>query len=92
MRKTSDATTWKILTFVGASGAVLATNWLLKNLWHASTGKKPPTNPAAKETAWSEALMWTAASSLAAGLAKLVAKRQAAQFKRGSIPALGVNG
>ena len=87
----SDDLTWKALTFVAATGATLATHWALKNAWAASTGKKPPTNPAARQTAWSEALIWTAASSLAGGLAKLVAKKQAGEWKAGDVPVLGVS-
>ncbi|OZC03755.1 DUF4235 domain-containing protein [Rubricoccus marinus] len=87
--KISDDTTWKALTFVAATGAALTTHWALKNGWQAITGKKPPTNPAARETAWTEALIWTAASSLAGGLAKLVAKRHAGAFKEGDVPVLG---
>ena len=88
--KISDDTTWKALTFVAATGAAFTTHWALKNVWHAATGKKPPTNPAARETAWTEALIWTAASSLAGGIAKLVAKRHAGAIKAGDVPALGV--
>lgn len=88
----SDETTWKALTFAAATAAALTTHTLLKKGWHAATGTKPPTNPAARETAWTEALIWTAASSLAGGIAKLVAKRQAGAFKAGDVPVLGVDG
>ena len=88
--KISDETTWKALTFAAATGAALVTHWALKNGWHAATGKTPPTNPAARQTAWTEALVWTAASSLAGGIARLVAKRQAGALKRGDVPVLGV--
>ena len=88
--KISDEATWKLVTFAAATAAAFATQWALKNAWHASTGEKPPTNPAAKETAWSEALIWTAASSLAGGLAKLIAKRHAGALKSGNVPVLGV--
>ena len=87
----SDNTTWKALTFVAATGAALGTHTLLKKGWLAATGKKPPTNPAARQTAWTEALIWTAASSLAGGIAKLVAKRQAGALKAGDVPVLGVD-
>ena len=88
--KISDDTTWKVLTFLAATGATFATHTLLKKAWFASTGTKPPTNPAARETQWTEALIWTAASSLAGGIAKLIAKRQAGAFKSGDVPVLGV--
>ena len=86
--KISDETVWKALTFVAAGGAALLTRAALKRGWSAVTGNEPPANPAAVDTAWSEALAWTAASSLIAGVARLVAKRQAGHLKRGRIPVL----
>jgi hypothetical protein len=86
--KISDDTAWTLLMSAGAFGASFATKALLQKSWRGLTGKKPPTNPAAAETAWSEALVWTAATSLAAGLARLIAKRQAARFKAGDVPTL----
>ena len=88
--KISDETTWKALTFVAAGGAALLTRAALKRGWLLTTGKEPPANPAASDTAWSEALAWTAASSLIAGIARLIAKRQAGHLKRGRIPILGL--
>ena len=90
MLRISDDATWKALTFAAATGVTLATHTLLKRAWKAATGTKPPTNPAAAETAWTEALIWTAAASLTGGLAKLAAKRGAGALKRGSVPVLGV--
>ena len=72
----------------GAFGASFLTKSMLQKSWRGLTGKKPPTNPAALETAWSEALVWTAATSLAAGMAQLIAKRQAAKLKAGNVPTL----
>lgn len=87
----SDDTAWKVATFAAATGAALATNWALKRAWASATGTKPPTNPAARETAWTDALIWTAASSLAGGIAKLAAKRKAGEMKSGNVPVLGID-
>jgi hypothetical protein len=86
----SDETAWKALTFVAAGGAALFTRTALKRGWLLTTGKQPPSNPASVDTAWGEALAWTAASSLIAGVARLVAKRQAGHLKQGRIPVLGL--
>ena len=86
--KISDDAAWKLMMAAGAFGASFATKALLQKSWRGLTGKKPPANPAALETAWSEALVWTTATSLAAGLAQLVAKRQAARLKSGPVPTL----
>ncbi|MDX1420833.1 MAG: DUF4235 domain-containing protein [Rubricoccaceae bacterium] len=86
--KISDETTWKAVTFAAAAGAAFATRFVLKHGWRTATGKEPPANPASADTAWSEALTWTVASSLVVGVARLVAKRQAGLLKRGEVPAL----
>ena len=86
--KFSDETAWKALTFAAAAGAAALTRYALKHGWHTATGKEPPANPASVDTAWSEALTWTVASSLVVGLARLVAKRQAGKLKHGHVPAL----
>ena len=86
--KISDETAWKALTFAAAAGAAVLTRFVLKHGWHTATGEAPPENPASADTAWSEALTWTVASSLVVGIARLVAKRQAGRLKRGHVPAL----
>lgn len=88
MHKISDETTWKAVGFAAAAGAAVLTRSLLKHGWHAATGKQPPSNPASAETAWSEALTWTVASSLVVGIARLVARRHAGRLKEGRVPTL----
>ena len=83
MKKLSDETAWKAVGFAAAAGAAALTRLALKRGWHVATGKAPPTNPAAAETAWIEAVTWTMASSLIVGLARLVAVRQASRLKWG---------
>ncbi len=36
---------------------------------------QPPTNPAARQTEWNEALLWTLATSIVVGIARLLATR-----------------
>ena len=76
------------MILAAAAGAAFLTRYALKHGWHATTGQEPPANPASADTAWSEALTWTVASSLVVGVARLVAKRQAGKLKRGQVPAL----
>lgn len=83
MKKISDETTWKAVGFATAAAAAALTRLALKRSWHAATGKEPPTNPAAAQNAWTEAVTWTVASSLVVGLARLVAVRQASRLKWG---------
>ena len=88
--KISDDMAWQVLTFAAAGTAAVLTRMVLKKSWHVATGKEPPSNPASADTAWSEAITWTVASSLIAGLARLVAKRQAGTLKQGRVPVLGL--
>lgn len=77
---------WILVSGLAASGAALATQSLLKRGWHAATGDDPPLNPASSRTAWSEAIVWTVAASVAAGLSRLAARRTAATFLDGGVP------
>ena len=47
-------------------------------MWTKARKTTPPTNPAARDTQWSEALAWTIATSIGVGIARLVATRGAA--------------
>ena len=70
--------------------AAMAAAWLtrtgLKYTWNATTGEDPPMNPASAQTAWSEALTWTVATSLVAGLTRLAARRAVAHTIGGPVP------
>lgn len=66
-----------------------ATRKLLQAGWRRTRGGNPPTNPAARGTTWSEALVWAAASGVAMAVARVVAQRGAAEAwraKTGSYP------
>ena len=84
-------TTYKLVT----AGAAFAAGYLVKAgltmAWRAYTKNDPPQNPEAEDVNWSEALMWTVASSVAMGVAGLVARKGAASLlggPRGSDEAL----
>lgn len=77
---------WILISGVAASAAALATQSVLKHGWHAATGDDPPLNPASSQTAWTEAVVWTVAASVAAGLSRLAARRTAARFLDGGVP------
>lgn len=50
---------------------------LLNTSWKSVAKKNPPLNPAAADTTWKEAIVWTIVSSAAIGLAQLLARRGA---------------
>jgi hypothetical protein len=69
---------WRL---VGALAGVLA-GWITRKalvaIWHQSKGTDPPSNPAAPSTTWGEALIFTIASAVGIGVARLLAQRGAA--------------
>ena len=77
---------WIITSAVAAMGASFATRSLLRRSWHATTGEDPPMNPADTDTAWTEAVVWTIAASVVAGLSSLAARRATASVLGGPVP------
>ena len=74
----SDQLKWLALATGSAVIAGFAARNLIKASWRAFADDDPPMNPAALDTEWKEAVTWTVATGLAAGLARLVARRGAA--------------
>jgi NADPH:quinone reductase-like Zn-dependent oxidoreductase len=77
-----EGQTWRI---VGAGAGVVAGFLVRKALeaaWRRARGTDPPSNPAAGETTWGEALVWAAASGVALAVTRLVAQRGAAEAWR----------
>jgi hypothetical protein len=77
---------WLLVSGLAAAAASFLTRSVLKRGWNAATGDDPPVNPASAETAWTEALTWTVAASLVAGLTRLAARRAAASVLDGQPP------
>ena len=77
---------WMAVSGAAAMAAAFATRSALKRGWNATTGEDPPMNPASTETAWTEALVWTVAASVVAGVSRLAARRTAAHFIDGPVP------
>lgn len=74
----TDKLKWLALAAGSALVASFATRNLLRAGWRAFTDDDPPLNPASPDTEWSEAVTWTVAAGLAAGVTRLVARRGAA--------------
>jgi len=69
---------YKILTAGAALLAGVVVKAALTATWRKATKSEPPQNPDSPEVAWREALAWTVASSVAVGIAGLVARRATA--------------
>ncbi len=69
---------WKIVAAAFAVPMGIAVRKAMETGWRKAKHDDPPKNPAAPGTAWSEALIWAAASGLAVAAARLLAARGAA--------------
>ncbi len=63
-----------------ASGALagLVVRQALERSWRLVQNEEPPENPASRRVGWGSALAWTVATSVAMGVAQVVAQRGAA--------------
>ena len=69
---------WKIVAAAFAVPMGIAVRKAMETGWRKAKHDDPPKNPAAPGTAWSEALIWAAASGIAVAAARLLAARGAA--------------
>lgn len=84
-----DELLWKGLATGASIIAAVAARNLATAGWKKGRGGDPPTNPADPTTSWGEALGWTVLVGVLAGVARLVARRSAADVwenVRGSTP------
>lgn len=66
---------------LAGGAAILAATLVRKGMektWEAVNNKVAPENPADPETSWREALIWSVASGVVIGLARMFAQRGAA--------------
>ncbi len=77
---------WLLLSGGVAMAASALTKTALAKGWNSATGEDPPLNPESRKTSWSEAIAWTLAVSVAAGLSQLVARRGLAGAMDESVP------
>ncbi len=82
----SQKTRFVLVSGVAATAASFLTRSALKKGWNTTTGDDPPMNPASAETAWTEALVWTVAASVVAGVSRLLARRTAAHVLDAPVP------
>ncbi len=75
---------WSAYGLIATVVATFLARKALITLWKASTGKKPPQNPAHPDVSIGEAVAWASASGIAVGLARMLASRKAADYYRKS--------
>lgn len=84
-----EKATFKVAVGAATVAAALAARKALALVWKKARNDGPPPNPGSPGTAWGEALTWTLATAVGAGIAKLLAERGATAGWRkavGSLP------
>lgn len=74
---TVERVVWKVAAAAAAVVAGLATRKLMDAAWKAARKHDPPRHPEAPGVSWGEAIGWTLATGVGAGVARLVAQRGA---------------
>jgi hypothetical protein len=85
----SEKFLWRVIGAVAGLVAGAIVRRILVAAWSRSKGTEPPTNPAAPDTTWTEALIYAIASGVGIAVARLLAQRGAAaawQKATGSLP------
>jgi hypothetical protein len=77
MSQTAERTAWKVLGTLVAIGTGIVVRKILVAIWRRATDHEPPTNPAAADTTWGEAVVWALASGAAIGVGRLIGTRGA---------------
>jgi hypothetical protein len=69
---------WQVVALGSGALAGVVMRQALQTGWKLTQHEEPPENPAARKVGWGQALVWTVATSVAMGVAQLVAQRGAA--------------
>ncbi|GGU39508.1 DUF4235 domain-containing protein [Nocardioides albus] len=71
---------WAVMALVSGLGAAKITSKVLSSGWQASTGRKPPANPADPDVRLVEAVVWSAVTGATVALVRMFAQRRAANY------------
>ncbi|MEI7057126.1 DUF4235 domain-containing protein [Nocardioides sp. CCNWLW239] len=71
---------WAMMALVSGVAAAKVASKVLSTGWTASTGRKPPANPADPDVSLAEAVMWSAATGAAIAITRMFVQRRAANY------------
>ncbi len=77
MDRSLNSSAVKIAQLAAGTGAAIATRGLAKAAYERYTNREAPQDPSDPGVDWSEALTWTIAASVAAGVSRVVGRRLA---------------
>jgi len=69
---------WKAVALAAGSTATLGVRKAAAALWRIERHEDPPTQPAARDVPWRDALVWAVSVGVGAAVARVVAERGAA--------------
>jgi hypothetical protein len=69
---------WKGVAFASGTAAAMGVRQAAAALWRAERHQEPPTQPAARNVRWRDALVWAASVAVGAAVARVIAERTAA--------------
>jgi hypothetical protein len=71
---------YKLIGILGGVIAAKTARTVIEKVWQRThSGAEPPRNPAVPGTSWNDAILWAVASGIAAGIARLLATKGAAE-------------
>lgn len=76
---------WKAVGALAAIIAAALARNALQGLWKQARHAEPPSNPAAPDVEWSEAITWAALTGAVIGIARMAASRWAAEGWRATM-------
>lgn len=74
--------TENLVALATAMAAAVAARHTLQASWRQAFDRDPPRNPASREVAWKEALLWGAVSGALVGVARIAARRGSTSLVR----------
>ena len=74
-----DRIVWGTLGLGTAALTAMLARQAMQGGWRALRTDEPPDNPISRDTTWGDALLWTVAMAIGAGVTRLVVERLAAQ-------------
>ncbi|QGG95017.1 DUF4235 domain-containing protein [Actinomarinicola tropica] len=76
---TGEQVLWKAMTLGSGVLAALVARRVVGAIWTRIKGADEPTDPADRNTSWTNAIQWAVASGVGAGVARVLAQRAAAR-------------
>ena len=82
MAELTEDQKWQVISLLSAVGAAVLVRGGIQVVWKATRDDDPPLNPLRQDGSWADAVVFSAAVGVAAGLARLAARAIAITLER----------